>query len=365
VAVGSVRSGAAINSGTTVVRSGVAAQSRTVGVRSATAAQSRTVVAGTGTASGRVAVPRGGASVNGTHYPGYPGYPGHPGYYPPHYHYPAYYYPRYYYGYGYPYPYYPAYGFGVSFGIGYGVGVGFSFGYPYYSYYPYAYPYPYYPYASAYPAPYYSYYDGASMRLQVTPRQTEVFIDGYYAGTVDDFDGTFQRLNVQPGNHELELYLPGYHSVQQSLLLQPGKTTNVKMGMQPLAPGEPEPLRPVGRPAPQPQDPQDGQQQTYAAPRRSSGSAPRNSVVVDDPAATAAAPADYGMLSLRVQNGAGGVLIDGERWQAPSNDDGVMLQLTTGRHVVEVEKEGYRRYITEITVQKGETSSLNVVMTKQ
>ena len=84
-----------------------------------------------------------------------------------------------------------------------------------------------------------------------------------------------------------------------------------------------------------------------------------------NPGATAAAPADYGMLSLRVQGGAGGVLIDGERWQAPSNDDGVMLQLTTGRHVVEVEKEGYRRYITEVTVQKGETASVNVVLTKQ
>jgi len=298
--------------------------------------------------------------VGGTHYPGYPGY--RPGYYPPHYHYPGYYYPRYYYGYGYPYPYYPAYGFGVAFGIGYGASVGFSFGYPYYPYYPYAYPYPYYPYSYASPYPY-TYYDGASMRLQVTPRQAEVFLDGYYAGTVDDFDGVFQRLNVQPGNHELEIYLPGYRSVQQSLLLQPGKTSNVKVAMQPLAPGEPEPVRPVGRPLPPPED-QNGQQ-TYAAPRRPTASAPRNDVTIEEAAAPPAAPAEYGTLSVRVQPGAGNVLVDGERWEGTSSDDRLLLQLPTGRHVIEVEKEGYRRYITEVTVQKGETSNLSVALTKQ
>ena len=39
----------------------------------------------------------------------------------------------------------------------------------------------------------------ASLRLQVEPKETEVFIDGYFAGTVDDFDGFFQRLHLEPG----------------------------------------------------------------------------------------------------------------------------------------------------------------------
>lgn len=315
-------------------------------------------MAGTGT--GRVAVPRGAAVVGGTHYPGY-----RPGYYPPaayhsHYHY---HYPHYYYGYGYPYsyyPYYPFYGFGVSFGIGYGVGVGFSFGYPYYPYYPYAYPYPYYPYSYAYPAYPYTYYDGASLRLQVTPREAEVFLDGYYAGTVDDFDGTFQRLNVQPGNHELEIYLPGYRSVQQSLLLQPGKTSNVKLAMQPLAPGEPEPVRPTGRPEPPPQN---DQQPNTAVVTPRSGGAPRDNAPIEE--AAPSAPTDYGLLALRVQPGTFGLMIDGERWEAPLSNDGTNLQLPVGRHVIEVEKEGYRSYITEVTVTKGETSSLNVSLMKQ
>ena len=31
------------------------------------------------------------------------------------------------------------------------------------------------------------------------PSEARVYVDGYYAGTVDDFDGLFQRLNVSPG----------------------------------------------------------------------------------------------------------------------------------------------------------------------
>src|SRR5262245_60806499 len=67
-----------------------------------------------------------------------------------------------------------------------------------------------------YPYPYRGGYrvgpDG-SVKLEVKPKQAEVYVDGYYAGVVDDFDGVFQRLRVQPGEHEIELYLDGYRAV--------------------------------------------------------------------------------------------------------------------------------------------------------
>ena len=119
--------------------------------------------------------------------------------------------------------YYPYYGYPWSFSVGFG-----CCGYPYYGY-------PYYGYPYGYP------YDiSASLRLQVSPREAEVFVDGYYAGTVDDFDGTFQRLRVEPGDHELEVFMPGHRSYQQRVYLQPGKTFNVRHEMEPLGPGEAE-----------------------------------------------------------------------------------------------------------------------------
>ena len=40
------------------------------------------------------------------------------------------------------------------------------------------------------------------------PRNAEVYVDGRYAGIVDDYDGTFQRLDLEPGSHEIEIRAP-------------------------------------------------------------------------------------------------------------------------------------------------------------
>ncbi len=50
----------------------------------------------------------------------------------------------------------------------------------------------------------------AAVRLEVKPREAEVYVDGYRAGVVDDFDGIFQRLRLRPGEHDLTIYLAGY-----------------------------------------------------------------------------------------------------------------------------------------------------------
>ena len=99
-----------------------------------------------------------------------------------------------------------------------------------------------YPYPRYYPR-YYDYSSAA--RLQVEPRHAEVFIDGYFVGTVDDFDGWLQRLNVAPGEHELTVYLKGYRTFRQNVLFRPGSTLKIEHVMQPLAAGDPEEPRPV------------------------------------------------------------------------------------------------------------------------
>ena len=112
-----------------------------------------------------------------------------------------------------------------------------------------------YAYAPAYPV-------GSSLRLQVSPKETEVFINGYYAGTVDDFDGVFQRLHLGQGEHEVALYLPGHRTARQMIYLQPGGSFRIRHTMETLPAGSaPEP-----RPAPSrlpgldPQPPQEPRQ---------------------------------------------------------------------------------------------------------
>ena len=76
---------------------------------------------------------------------------------------------------------------------------------------------------------YRTYEPDASVRLEVKPKEAEVFVDGYYAGIVDDFDGTFQRLHVPPGEHEIELWLDGYRTVRQKVYLTQDNTFKVQV----------------------------------------------------------------------------------------------------------------------------------------
>jgi hypothetical protein len=113
-------------------------------------------------------------------------------------------------------------------------------GYPYYAWgYPYYYGYPYagYPYGAA---------AAGSVKTEVTPKQTEVYVDGYYAGVADDYDGAFKRLHVSPGGHVVTMHLEGYRTVTQNIYVRPDATFKVTETMEPVAPGE------VSAPVPQP-----------------------------------------------------------------------------------------------------------------
>ena len=125
------------------------------------------------------------------------------------------------------------------------VGGGFGFYDPFYRY-PYyygGYPYPYYyggyPYPYYYGAPYSAYDDTVGdIRTQVTPKDAEIYVDGYYAGTADDFDGIFQRLHTEAGGHSITIQLDGYRTVTQNVYVSPRSTTDVKLSLEKLAPGE-------------------------------------------------------------------------------------------------------------------------------
>ena len=62
------------------------------------------------------------------------------------------------------------------------------------------------------------YEERGSIRIQVKPEETEVYVDGYYAGVVDSYDGFFQRLHLPAGEHEIELRLEGHRSMQGTVV---------------------------------------------------------------------------------------------------------------------------------------------------
>ena len=214
---------------------------------------------------------------------------------------------------------------------------------------------PWYPYGSDwYPPPYgyAQYYDrSSSLRLQVMPREAEVFVDGYYAGTVYQFDGMFQRLHLDQGEHEVTLYLSGSRTVTQKIYLQPTGSFRIRHTMEALPAGAPAEPRPVPL-APPPQ----GQPR---APQGQPGGPPPQA------AAPAAASATFGGIAIRAQPADADVLIDGERWEGPAVDEALIVQVAPGTHRIEIRKDGYRSYTTEVDVRAGQTTPINVSLPTQ
>ena len=73
------------------------------------------------------------------------------------------------------------------------------------------------------------------LRLKITPKEAEVFVDGDYAGIVDDFDGLFQHLNLTPGPHHIDVRAPGYDVFGLDVSIQPYHTTEYRGQLQPAA----------------------------------------------------------------------------------------------------------------------------------
>jgi hypothetical protein len=79
------------------------------------------------------------------------------------------------------------------------------------------------------PYPSSAYYDhDGSLKLKVSPRQAEVYVDGYFAGSVDDYDGIFQQLRINPGPHRIEVRLDGYETLTFDVRIEPGRTITYK-----------------------------------------------------------------------------------------------------------------------------------------
>jgi hypothetical protein len=74
--------------------------------------------------------------------------------------------------------------------------------------------------------------------------------------------------------------------------------------------------------------------------------------------------AQFGSLELRVQPGGAHVTIDGETWDS-GDSDRLIVQLGAGVHNIEIRQDGFRTFITDITIRPNETTPLNVAMTRQ
>ncbi len=202
---------------------------------------------------------------------------------------------------------------------------GFYYG-PYYG--------PFYPYPGPYLGP--EFFSDATLRTKVTPNDARVYVNGYYAGEADDFDGIFQGLYLSAGEHQIEFFLEGYRTVREHLYLNVGDSRQVTHRMVPVGPGEMSepPMVPLGRPA-----------RPGSPVRGGSGDRP-------------ASP--FGILALRLEPSDAEVLIDGEAMPGFDVGPDLVIHLAAGWHKFEVRREGYQTFRTDIELSEGATTRLNI-----
>ncbi len=85
---------------------------------------------------------------------------------------------------------------------------------------------------------YYGYHYSGGLKLKVTgpdPKKADVYADGSYVGTVDDFNGTFQRLSLRPGPYTIEIRAKGYRPLTLKVRIQPDRTITYRAEMQKIA----------------------------------------------------------------------------------------------------------------------------------
>lgn len=227
-----------------------------------------------------------------------------------------------------------------------------------------------------YPFPYYQFGNpDANLRLEFRPRDARVYVDGYFAGQVDDFDGTFERLHVAPGAREIVIYKEGFRSRRERLYLSANATRTIQGELSPLQAGETQEPPPAPLDQPPPRD-FDGASDPRAfppgVPPRATGRPPSPPTPVTPPVpstppvppAPGASQSSSGTLSIRVQPDGSTVLVDGERWVGPADNERLIVQVSAGRHTVEVQRDGFAPFTTEVEVTAGQTVPVNISLTR-
>jgi hypothetical protein len=194
------------------------------------------------------------------------------------------------------------------------------------------------------------YRDSGAVRIQVDPEKTRVYVDGYYAGVVDDFDGLFQRLYLPPGRHEISLRLEGYRTHRFKVYVPVDQTLKIHHDM---VRGDGEATEEVlGKP-------EDEEREDRRYGRRDDDRDDRyGRRESDDDGDEMDRDGRRGTLSLDVQPLDATVYVDGQF--RGTGRDARHLRLPVGKHRIEVVRPGFRTVEREVEVRQGPPAELKI-----
>lgn len=84
--------------------------------------------------------------------------------------------------------------------------------------------------------------------LQMQPGTAQVYVDGAYMGTVDDFRRLIPGRSLDAGTHRVELRASGYETIAFDALISPHETLTYRADLEPTRPRVDLPIAPPARP---------------------------------------------------------------------------------------------------------------------
>jgi PEGA domain-containing protein len=72
----------------------------------------------------------------------------------------------------------------------------------------------------------------AELKIEATPERAAVFVDGQFAGHVNEFGGAGKAMLLTPGKHTIRLALPGYVPFETSMNLAAHQKAKIETQMQ-------------------------------------------------------------------------------------------------------------------------------------
>lgn len=80
------------------------------------------------------------------------------------------------------------------------------------------------------------------LQFQVQPGTAEVYVDGFYMGTVDDFRRVIPGRSLDPGPHRVELRAAGYETVTFDVRIMPNETITYRRNLDEVRPASERPV---------------------------------------------------------------------------------------------------------------------------
>lgn len=170
-----------------------------------------------------------------------------------------------------------------------------------------------------------------SLRLLVEPEKTRVFVNGNYAGLVEDYDGILQRLRLPARRQQITLRLDGHTTQHFTVDLADGETVKIEHRM----------VRGFGEAA---SDEYAGRPVGYAR-------------LEEEPAQRYEAFGGMVTVRLSVRPEDASVYVDGA---FHGTGGATAVALAPGRHRIEVVRPGYRTVERDLDVAAGDTAEIDV-----